>query len=53
MKVELLGVEVELKKEALWKVPLLMVVTGVGLAAWGVIVVYSWVFFLSVIEMFM
>lgn len=52
MKVKVMGVEMELKKSALWKVPLLMVVLGVGLTAWFFVVVYSWVFFLYIVEMF-
>lgn len=38
MKMELLGVEVELKKEALWKVPLLMVLVGGSVYGWWLLI---------------
>ena len=52
MKVVLMGVEVELKKGALWKVPLVLVMMVVGLTAWFYVVMYSWEFFLQIVDKF-
>ena len=52
MKEKLMGVEVELKKGALWKVPLVLVMMVVGLTAWFYVVMYSWVFFLQIVDKF-